>query len=157
MSVFGSFQTKFGLALEVTPGTPPSANPTKLLPVLPPPKPHDMIPFYADKGLRGIAAETFGHYQMQSPGTELAIDGPFYPDAAGYFPMALLGAEAAVVAAPTNTTTTGTNTAGASTLTITSGTGYVNNAAILIGTGATQNANLIISGVTSTHPTTATP
>lgn len=120
-----------------------------------PPKPQDDIKWYADKALRGQPAETYGHYQLVGVG-KFDAEGPFYPDTPGYFPLITLGSDT-VTSAPTSTTTTGTNSAGATTLTITSGTGFVNGAAILIDTGSVLEGNVIVSGGGTATLTLAAP
>jgi hypothetical protein len=142
LTVYGTFQTKLGVAKETTPGTAP-ANPTNWIPCLPP-KVTDNIKWFVDKALRGQPADSYGHYQLVGVG-QTEIDGPFYPDTPGYFPFSLFGQDT-VTAAPSATTTTGTNAAGATSLTITSGTGFVNNAAILIDSGVNLEGNVIVSG-----------
>jgi hypothetical protein len=153
LTVFGTFQTKLGVAKESTAGTLP-ANPLNWIPCLAP-KVQDNIKWFADKALRGQPAESYGHYQLVGLG-EVAIDGPFYPDTPGYFPFCLYGQDT-VTAAPSATTTTGTNSAGATTLTITSGTGYTNNAAILIVGGGNTEGNIIVSGGGTATLTLAAP
>lgn len=154
-TVYGTFVTKAGIAVETTSGVPVAANPTKMIPTLKPVV-KDNINWYADASYRGIAAKTFGHYQLQGLG-EVELNGPFYPDVSGYSLLGSFGQDV-VTAAPTSTTTTGaSNNAGVSVLAITSGVGFVNGAAILIGTGATQEGNLIVSGGGTASLTLAGP
>lgn len=143
-TVYGTFVTKAGIAVEATSGVPPAANPSRMIPTLKPIV-KDNINWYADASYRGVSAKTFGHYQLQGLG-EVELNGPFYPDASGYSLLGSFGQDVVTVA-PTSTTLTGAgNVAGVSTITVTSGVGFVNGAAILIGAGATQEGNLIISG-----------
>lgn len=153
-TVFGTFVTRVGISVESTQGTPPGANPNKVLPTLKPVV-KDPIGWFQDISYRGVAAKSFGHYQLQGV-AEIDLNGPFYPDASGYSLLGSYGTDT-VTAAPSATTTTGTNSAGASTLTITSGTGYVNGMAILIDTAGVQEGNLIIAGGGTTTLTLAGP
>lgn len=156
MAVYGSFLTKLGVSAEVTPGTAPGTTPVLWIPSEAP-KIQDSIPYYEDKSYRGIAAESFGHYALQSTGTSIEVGGPFIPDSSAVFAWGAYGQDT-TTAAPSATTTTGTNALGATSLTITSGTGFVNGAAILIDTGAgLQESNVIVSGGGTTTLTLAAP
>lgn len=147
-----SAQTAVGVAMEVTPGT--FVVPVHWVPVSSA-KIEDVLKYFTDKAYRGLAAERYGDYQLAGNGV-LEYAGPHYPDAASYWWKGMFGQDT-VTAAPSATTTTGTNSAGATSLTITSGTGFVNNAAILIDTGANQEGNIILSGGGTTTLTLAMP
>lgn len=146
--IAGTFQTKVGIGIETTAGTPPS-TPGGWLPVATP-KGTDAIKYYADAALRGLPDATFGHYALGGVG-EWDADGPFFPDSGGYFPLLLLGGDT-VTTAPTATTTSASAAAGTSTLSLTSATGFVAGMAVLIDASPNSEGNIIasITGSTAT-------
>jgi hypothetical protein len=152
MAVFGSYQTKLGVARETTPGT--FAAPTRWLPTSAP-KPKDDIKYYEDKAYRGLPTETFGHYGMGA-WTQFDADGPFYPDSVGLLLTGAMGADALTTLA-TPTTSTGTTTAGTSAIAVTLGTTFTNGMAILVDTGALVEGNIILSGGTTTSLVVLSP
>lgn len=152
MAVFGSYQTKLGVAKEATAGT--FVAPTRWLPSTAP-KPKDDIKYYEDKAFRGIPTETFGHYGMGA-WTQFDCGGPFYPDSVGILAMAALGTDT-ITAAPTATTLSALSVAGATTLSLTSGTGFTNGMAILVDSGTSVEGNIIVSGGGTTTVTLLSP
>ena len=144
--------TSIGVAIEATAGT--FVPPVHWVPVSSA-KIEDALKYFTDKAYRGLAAERYGDYQLVGNGM-LNYAGPLYPDASSYWFHGMFG-NRLDTAAPTSTTTTGTNSAGATALTITAGTGFVNFAAVLIDTGAKQEGNIILSGGGTTTLTLAMP
>lgn len=141
-TVYGTFQTQLGVALETTPGT-PAASPVMWLPVAPP-KQTPQIKYFTDSALRGVAADDFGDYAMGGY-QESQYTGPFFPDSGGYFPLAVFGTDT-VTAAPTATTLSSATTIGATSAPVTSATGYVAGMAVLIG----GEGNIILSVASNT-------
>jgi hypothetical protein len=152
VAVFGSYQTKLGLAKETVAGT--FVAPTRWLPVMAP-KPKDDIKYFDDKAYRGLPTETFGHYGMGA-WSQFDASGPFYPDSVGILALGALGTDT-ITAVPTATTLSALSAAGATTLTVTSGTGFVNGMAILVDTGANAEGNIILSGGGTTTLTLLAP
>ena len=125
------------------------AAPTATLPVEKI-EPDEKLNLLFDNSIRGIMATNFS----ATPGTEsaeLAFGGPVYLDTIGHVMLNLFGDYSTTGSTPTNSTTLSANAAaGATTCTVTSGTGYSIGQAVQIGSGATAEVVVLTNVVTTT-------
>lgn len=107
-------------------------------------EPDEKVTWIEDKSLRGYMAETYGIVQ----GVEIAdfgINGPVYLDTLGHILFNLFGDYVATGSTPTNSTTlTAQVNPGATTATVTSGTGYAIGQAVQLGITADGNPEIVV-------------
>src|SRR6267378_193476 len=122
VTTFTSNRQFLGIATEVTQGT--GVAPAATIPFT---KfdPEDKPVWLDDKALRGSMAELYGKIQGVIK-TDFSLSGPVYGDTLPYLLANIFGENSATGTAGAATTTTGTNSAGSTTLTVTSGAAIAN-------------------------------
>lgn len=123
-----------GLAKEVTPGT--AVAPTFTFPMTTF-TPSDKPTWLRDTAWRNAMAATYGVIQGPEQ-AEIDLGGPFYGDAIGYLLLDMFGDYSVTGSNSASATTLSAQAnAGATSITLTSPTGYVDSSIIQIGTGTT--------------------
>jgi hypothetical protein len=124
-----------GVARELTTGT--VVNPTNTIPLLKNTfEPEDTPRFLPDEAIRGVMSTLFGEILGPEDAT-FSYGGPAFLDVEGFFFDNVFGDLSTTGTTLTNSTTlNGGLAAGATSMTLTSATGYTNNAIIQIDTGA---------------------
>jgi len=123
-----------GLGRELTTGT--VVAPTATLPVEKI-EPNEKYNFLEDNTIRGMMATRFS-VTGGTQSAEFDFGGPVYLDTIGHVMLNLFGDYSTTGSSPTSSTTTSAPAVvGATTLTVTSITGYSNGSIVQIGTGAT--------------------
>lgn len=154
-TVYPVAEEEIGIGREATPGT--IVQPSATLPVEKI-EPDEKVTYLEDKTLRGMMANLFS----ATAGTEDAevnFSGPVYLDTIGHVLLNLLGDYGVVGSVGTGSTTTTANAVvGATTLTVTSITGFSNGQAVQVGTGAVSQVVVLSAAPSgSTLTFTGTP
>lgn len=153
ITTFTSSRQFLGIATEVTQGT--AVTPaTATIPIVKF-EPEDKPVWLDDKALRGSMAELYNKVQGVIK-TDFTMSGPVYGDTLPYLLANVFGDNSTAGAAGTSTTTTGTNSAGSTTLTVTSGTGIANNNILNVDTGTNAEIVKVLSGGGTTTLTLTT-
>ncbi|HEU4967257.1 MAG TPA: hypothetical protein VFT53_07370 [Candidatus Saccharimonadales bacterium] len=120
-------------------------------------EPEDKPVWLDDKALRGSMADLFGKQEGVIK-TDFSLSGPVYGDTLPYLLANVFGDNSAQGQVGTATTTTGTNSAGSTTLTVTSGTGIATGNILNVGTTApNQEIVKVSSGGGTTTLTLTSP
>jgi hypothetical protein len=143
INTFASSRQFLGIATEATQGT--AVAPVATIP-FEKFEPEDKPVWLDDKALRGSMAELFGKQQGVIK-TDFSLSGPVYGDTIGFLFANILGDNSTTGTGTTpTTTTTGALAVGATSIPVTSGTGFTNATNIVIGTGTTAEVVTIVSG-----------
>jgi hypothetical protein len=152
-NVFPVAEEWLGMGREATTATP--VNPTATIPAEKI-EPDEKYNFLDDNSIRGMMANLFSATGGTQSG-EVNWSGPVYLDTIGHTMLNLFGDYAATGSTPTNSTTLASQaTAGATTCSVTSGTGYATSQAVQIGTGTSAEVVVLtnVSGTTLTFANT---
>jgi hypothetical protein len=154
VTTFTSVKQYLGIATEATQGT-AVTTPTATIPFTKF-EPEDKPVWLDDKALRGSMAELYNKVEGVIK-TDFLLSGPVYGDSLPYLLANVFGDNSAQGAVGTSTTTTGTNSAGSTSLTVTSGTGIANGNILNVGTTApNQEIVKVLSGGGTTTLTLTT-
>jgi hypothetical protein len=152
-NVFPVAEEWIGVGREATTAT--AVSPTATIPAEKI-EPDEKYNFLDDNSIRGMMANLFSA-TGGTQSAEVAFSGPVYLDTIGHVMLNMFGDYAATGSTPTNSTTlSAPATAGATTCSVTSGTGYAISQAVQIGTGTAAEIVVLtnVSGTTLTFTNT---